>query len=144
MHNLIHVMCQPLTSELNLLIDSRTCMWLVFVRKSTLVVLGKMSILFNSTCNCDFTKPCLTLPNQLSILFPNPDHELTQPGGHLIPAPSPDSCCQIIAFKSYQNLEKYTLGLLNLTCANYCAIILFYLCENEVEKARKPNKWMCW
>ncbi len=67
--------------------------------KSTLASPGKKSMLSGSTCNCNL--PNLTIHNQMNIHFPNPTREYLT--GHLIPAHSPDTCCQIIDFKSYQN-----------------------------------------
>jgi len=49
----------------------------------------------------------------LNITFPNPAGgylALASPGGHLTPAPCPDTCCLIIDFKSYPNKKKSILG----------------------------------
>jgi len=94
-------------------VKSRLKSW----HKSTLTVPGNMSMLSGSTCNCNVTKPYLTIWMSLSLTLPGGYLNLAKPGNHLFLAPIPDTCCQIIDFKSYQNLEKYTLGPLNLTCA---------------------------
>jgi len=54
-----------------------------------------------------------TKTKQLNITFPNPAGgylALASPGGHLTPAPCPDTCCLIIDFKSYPNKKKSILG----------------------------------
>jgi len=73
-----------------------------------------MSELSGSTSYCNLIKPSLTLPTQPYLTKVNIPC-IIRAGGSLDPvAPSPDTCCQITIFKSYQKLANYILGPLKL------------------------------
>jgi len=102
------------------------------LKKEMLAVLVKMSVLSGSACICNLAESYLTLPylTKVNILGPNPARgslDLAQPGVTILQPII--TCCQFTNLKSYQNLVKYILGPLNLTCAEMLYDVTNFLNE---------------
>ncbi len=78
--------------------------------KTALAVLGKMFVLSGSTCNCNLTKPCLTLANKSQYTSPNPAGgflDLAQSGSNLPQPLALSLVARVLISKVTKNSEIY-------------------------------------